>query len=421
MKIVKQLRETNRAAMRELVARLAPQHVEKVDWDADTIDDYIASLEWALNDITEADGMALINALGEIELVLNEIGYAAMRSIVARDRRLLERFDAEPDQGARAIRLMLENRKLFDWARRSAEGDRRLSRPKASTFFLGENALILDFQRRNWRQESGIEQELQSAPLERPPGGRIVVNGLCREMRDPRSGDDRSMLFLTIHAEGPITTSERIDPESGDLMLRVEPDMIQSFALIDPNEQTISVIAPGGEAKVEKLAQIIASALAPDHETLTKIERRPLDLQRLLSIRSFQIRADDPVEQIQIVSLTIASKDDPNDILVLSRKDRSGRSSVFDVADQNLSKDRPLTSDFWNVRAAQIRFHFSRSANQSDRRSPTVTLSSTNRAPNRNDLHQLLEHQRMFVTECLEREGVLSTSKSALGGEAGEE
>ena len=386
---------TSRIAIKRLLVQMAPQLVAQIDWEAN-YREYKRDLEIAMSQAEALDRGQLRHAVKDIATLADEVGLASMRSIVANDPDMLAEFDAEPDAGSRAVWLFLEHESDFQHALAAVDADAKFPGRSASGYFI-KASQVPDLDPEDNKAIGMLRRKLQDVKIDKPPNSNIGVTVFQRTMRDLKTGAERATYQLGIYVEGPSEAEAEPDPQ-GELHRRVRSHTVKAHALIDPSAKTIDVMIKGGEPVRCHLAGLIIDSFMPDNTELQRTERRQLHLDRFLSGAPFSVTADDPVEQIRVVSILLAPKGEGGGLLMLKRRDKQGHSDVYDASSNWFPGEDPLQSGNWTVISVDVRLFFNTSNVNSKKRAPVVTLTK----PNRTNLHSLHEEERDYMLRSLE-------------------
>ncbi len=334
---------------------------------------------------------------------------AALRSVLINERGLIKTFDAMTDSN-RACALWLAGKRpeLFDRAVSALNTSNRIGGKSWDSFEIQGCAgdvtpdlSIHNLERFERRARVALNHSKYAVP-----DGKLKAEPFRRVMTPGESHGQKAWTQITIYAEGPHETRDRIS-DSNEVVPELTRRVDEGAVLFDPAKSTIEVVVLGGEKIRKALAEAFCDAFMPEAAQPLRIVKREIDFSKFSVEPDFDLLVTDPVEAVAIDEIRFSLPG--SDAALITFENRYAAAAPTNIYCDTLrwpEIGRPEDLKSWKVVAVRIRFVF-RSEESALPRLRTAELKS----PNRTNLREKSDADHSVMYELLERWGIFKSAE----------
>ena len=370
---------------------------DRVDWQnsTQTQPDVLFGAITALN---QRDLDAVITDFENVEQLCDAVGQIALHSVAAGDARVLSLLQSADTNVAKSITLLLSHDVLFEHALAAAYADRLLRGRSWGAFNIDASATI-GFSAPNLPV---FEVELAAA-LARPDGsiGKLKIDKFERGAINKNGEATGLNIHYAIYSEGhPVSDVEFLGDE---LKRETRRPVHEGAILYDVDGRTLDVVASGGKAIRNRIADSFAQNMLGIKGKLRPVTVRHFALNRLRGPMAFESDAADGIKMVKVTLLRLARVGSRYERLTIE-VDPSDRIDICTRSTQWFGDADPLKWTDWYVTHATLRIVFHPDPGRTREKAVSIQL----RAPNGSNLRDQTRQHQVVSQRYLARWGLVS-------------
>jgi hypothetical protein len=372
----------------------------RVDWQ-DPTQTQSDALFNAIIALVQRDREAIITDFEHVEQLCDRVGQIALHSVAAADARVLDRLKSADGNEGRSIALLLANDILFEHALAAAYADRLRNTRSWSAFNIDASATIgyttPDLQ--------AFEAELATI-LARSDGstGKLKIDSFERStLTEGGRTAGRTVHFAIYSEDLPVADVEF----SGNELKRETRHPVREGAILyDTGGRTIDVVASGGKAVRNRIADFFAQSMLGIKGKINPVVVQRFALDRLKRPAEFGSDAADGIKTVKVTMLRLARAGSRYERVTIE-VDPSDPMDICSRSAQWFGDADPLSWTDWYVTHATLRLVFYPEPGRTREKTVSIEL----RAPNGSNLRdQTLRHQ-IVSQKYLARWGLLTSGR----------
>ncbi|WP_018631772.1 hypothetical protein [Neomegalonema perideroedes] len=331
-----------------------------------------------------------------IEQMRDAKGLNCMRGLYLLDQETQAFFNEQEDPRGCALHLIARSRKAFETAHAIFYAERLYHGKDWSGFLLSGVATS-----REWITDKALQERF-----------RLRVEKILRARRDGRRRckvewfarlrKEEEALQITIHQEDFARRETAFD-EKDELTSQTRRPVVEACIVFNPATGDLEVCAKGGRDLREEISRAFCDVLGPEVGRASRLPRR-LNLDRLMTMTHFPLKAEDGVERVSLEALSFIMSD-----AEAMKTTLEGRAEPVEGAFHRHLKNL-LGGDpeerISQVRAANLRLVLRPSEEGARAREPVLKLKT----PNLTNLRDLREEEQELARELMERWGLYAQS-----------
>ncbi len=390
------LRRSPPSALREYFNANVIAVAEAVDWGAPP-GALLRSMSAAIEELELVDRDRVTSDFEQVDKLCNDIGQVALQTIAAVDTDLLGQLHSAEGNEARAIKVLLHDKELFDHALALAFANGLLNGRSWSAFVVRDAAAprsdpetLTAFERdvsEIFLRLDGSGRRSKIDPFDRPV---LAVDG---------STGSRSIHYCIYTESLPESQLEFVGAEPRRQTRRPVHEGAISY---DPARRTLDVITRGGKAVRTEIAQCFAREILNIKDRIQPVTARRFTLNRLKRLHEFPTDAADGIKTVKTFLLRLASQSSQNGTISVET-DPADRTDLHTSSAEWFGDADPLQRFEWQVIQAKLRIVFQPEVGSTRQKSVTIDL----RAPNSSNLKEQIRRHQLISRKYLARWGLV--------------
>ncbi len=288
----------------------------------------------------------------QVDKLCNEIGQVALQTMAAVDADLLSQLHSAEGNEARAIKVLLHDKELFDRALALAFANGLLNGRSWSAFFVRDAVAL----RSEPETLTAFERDVSDIFLRLDGSGRrSKIDLFDRPVLAGEGSTGSRSIHYCIYSEGlPESHLEFVGTEPRRQTRRLVHEGAISY---DPERRTLDVITRGGKAVRTEIAQCFARQVLNIKDPIQPMVARRFTLNRLKRLHEFPVDGADGIKTVKVFHLRLASQSSRNGTITVET-DPADRTDLHPSCAEWFGDADPLRRFEWQVIQAKLRIVF---------------------------------------------------------------
>jgi hypothetical protein len=347
----------------------------------------------AITELAPRDRDAIVTDFENVEQLCDMVGQIALHSVAAGDARVLSLLHSADNGVAKSINLLLADDTLFEHALAAAYADRRLLGRSWSAFNIDASTTFGPLS----PDVSAFEAEVAEL-LTRADGsmGKLKIDSFERSTASENGASIGRSVHYAIYSEGlPVN---EVEFRGDELKRETRHPVHEAAILYDMDGRTLDVIAGGGKAVRNRIADCFAQNMLGVKGKISPVKLRRFALDRLKRPISFESDPADGIKAAKVTLLRLARTGSRHERLTIE-VDPSDRTDICARSKLWFRDADPLDSSDWYVAQATLRIVF----HPEPGRTRAKTVSIQLRAPNGSNLRDQTRQHQLIAQKYLTR------------------
>ena len=337
----------DKSYLRDLIAKLEPKCVAKIDWNLQGRE-LGQAVQHAILDVPEAWGK-----LQQIDSLAQHGTTATVRSVLYHDRSLRNEFDELRDSlETAAVWLALKDDELFECALSALHADRGLNKRSWKAFRVNlKKGVTFSFKSdRQAEFETLVRHAIRACNAFDAPG-ELETHYFCRTMFPEFTHSRRVLEQVTVFAEARLVTEDVFVNSRLETKVRGKVDSIS--IIFDRERQELDVVTVGGSRFISDVANAFFRAFSDEIPPLEPLIRRKINFERLLQKPDLTLTDQTRFVRAKVDELRVQS---PSEMLHTfdAKARRDSVKDVYDCAKIDYGDRSPFECPGWRVVSARI-------------------------------------------------------------------